>query len=72
MASSVAAVVSFASGILFERLHVEMRRRHAVVAALVSETIASGTAFEDVAARGVSSREDGHPELRVLHFRDCD
>ena len=59
------SVMPFASGVLLESLHVEMRRSHAMVAALVSEAVASGTAFEDVARRGVLPREDGHPELRV-------
>lgn len=56
-------MVSFASGVVLESLHVEMRRSHAMVAALMSRSVASGTAFEDVARRGVLPRQDGHPEL---------
>ena len=61
--SRLSSVVSFASGVLLKSLHVEMRRSHAMVAALVSRSITSGTAFEDLARRSVLPREDGHPEL---------
>ena len=67
----IATVVPLASRVVLQGLHVEMRRGHAVIAALVPKTVTPGTAFEDVAARGISSWEDGHPELRVLQLRDC-
>jgi hypothetical protein len=66
MTSRLASLMSLASSILLESLHVEMRRSHAMVATLVAKTIASGAAFEDVARWGVFPRKDGHPELRVL------
>jgi hypothetical protein len=66
MTPRLASVMPLASGILFEGLHVEMRRSHAMIPTLMSGSVASSAAFEDVAGWRVFPREDGHPELRVL------
>jgi len=64
----IATVVPLASRVVLQGLHVEMRRGHAVIAALVPKTVTSGTAFEDVARWGMFPRKDSHPELRVLQL----
>ena len=56
MASRIATVVSFASRIVFEGLHVKVRRSHAVIATFVPKPVASGTALEDIVVPGVLSR----------------
>jgi hypothetical protein len=65
MTPRLASVMRFASGVLLESLHVEMRRSHAMIATLVARTIASDTAFKIIAVWRVFPRENGHPELRV-------
>lgn len=43
-----------------------------MIAAFMAKAVASGTAFEDVAARRIFSRKHGHPQLRVPQLRYCD
>jgi hypothetical protein len=67
-----AAMVTLTSGVLLESLHVEMRRGHAMIATLMTEAVASGAAFEDVASLGVFPWEHSLSESRVVQLGDRD